>query len=285
MSPEQLTGLPLDGRSDIYAVGLTLYEMVTGRRAVPGENNWAVMQAQMQTQPPAPAEVNGAVPADLSAAIMRAIAKHPEQRFQAAAQLSAALAGVHAPPTDPAPWRSAAPARAPSAAVLSAAPAGAGTTLPPGTLFGAPAALERVLAEFLGPFARHVVRKAVAGCTSVQELCRRLAAEIADPAERRAFLRACAHELGADALSDTARLEIEAARTAPSPDRPAWDPALLDRARLELAAHVGPLARVIVERAAARARDLTELYSMLAAEITSERDRQTFLARTAKGAT
>jgi serine/threonine-protein kinase len=71
----------------------------------------------------------------------------------------------------------------------------------------------------------------------------------------------------------------------PAPTTPAavWDPALLDRARRDLAVHLGPLARVIVRRISARARSPEELYELLALEIPSETEREAFRRRAAAG--
>ena len=290
MSPEQLGGLPLDGRSDIYSVGLTLYEMVTGRRAVSGENGWAVMQAQMLTDPVAPVEVNPSVTRPLSAAILRAIAKRPEDRFQTAAEFAAALRG-QAAEAGSGPILTGAPAAQPAWPGGALAGTAAGPARPPLASASAPtlttdaaARLERILADFVGPIAGHLVRQVGAECADVRELCRRLGAEIPAEAERRAFLRACARELGPASLSDTARQAIATTVVPAPPTAPTWDPAVLERAKLELAAYIGPLARVIVERAAGRARDLAEFYALLAAEIASAGDRQAFLARRPKGA-
>jgi formylglycine-generating enzyme required for sulfatase activity len=96
-SPEQCLGGQVDHRSDIYSLGLVLYEALTGRslsapptpEAVPLP--YAIKQHAAPEPPPAPHELDPAVPPELSAAVMRAFAHRPEDRFQSAAELAAAL--------------------------------------------------------------------------------------------------------------------------------------------------------------------------------------------------
>jgi serine/threonine-protein kinase len=87
MSPEQARGEKLDARSDIFSLGVTLYEMVCGRRPFEDNGTAAVLQAILARDPEPPADA----PADLSAAIMRCLAKDPAARFQATAELLRAL--------------------------------------------------------------------------------------------------------------------------------------------------------------------------------------------------
>jgi serine/threonine-protein kinase len=91
MSPEQINGASLDGRSDLYSLSISLYEMVTGRRPFEGENTFAIMAAHMQQAPVPPVQHDPRVPAALSDVILTGMAKDPNDRFQDAAMFRAAL--------------------------------------------------------------------------------------------------------------------------------------------------------------------------------------------------
>ena len=94
MSPEQVRCETIDARSDLYSVGVSLYEMVTGQRPYVSDNNFEVMQAHLQIPPTEPKDVKLDIPAPLSQLIMMAMAKDPAQRFQTADAFRAALASV-----------------------------------------------------------------------------------------------------------------------------------------------------------------------------------------------
>jgi len=82
MSPEQVTGRPVDARSDIFAFGCLLYEMVTGRRAFAGQSKAETLSAVLAPGPKPPSEVAPDVPRDLEKIIQRCLRKEPEKRFQ-----------------------------------------------------------------------------------------------------------------------------------------------------------------------------------------------------------
>jgi serine/threonine-protein kinase len=98
MSPEQALGKPLDARSDIFSLGLVLYELVAGRRAFDGDTSVHVLSAVLTETPP----VLTAAPA-LSRIVMRCLEKDPAQRFQTMGELKEALErGLDRPPaTEP----------------------------------------------------------------------------------------------------------------------------------------------------------------------------------------
>ncbi len=91
MSPEQVRGEPADARSDIFALGAILYEMLTGQRAFKKATSVDTMAAVLNEDPPAVSQVGVAVPPGLQRIIHRCLAKSPEQRFQGASDLGFAL--------------------------------------------------------------------------------------------------------------------------------------------------------------------------------------------------
>jgi serine/threonine-protein kinase len=84
MSPEQVKGANVDHRSDLYSVGISLYEMVTGEKPFHGESSFSIMAAHINEMPRPPVELRPELPEGLNEIILTAIAKTPEQRFQSA---------------------------------------------------------------------------------------------------------------------------------------------------------------------------------------------------------
>ncbi|MFN0107186.1 MAG: protein kinase domain-containing protein [Bryobacteraceae bacterium] len=129
MSPEQINGAPLDGRSDLYSLAISLYEMVTGRRPFEGENTFAIMAAHMQAAPVPPVRHDPRVPAGLSDVILKGMAKDPNARFQSAAAFRAALGkALSGPVASPVPMQ-------PAQAAAGAAPATMKQGMAPRTLY------------------------------------------------------------------------------------------------------------------------------------------------------
>jgi serine/threonine-protein kinase len=95
MSPEQIKGaVDLDPRSDLYSLGISLYEMLTGARPFQGDSEYSIMAAHLQTNPPPPIQVDPNLPPALSEIVLMALEKDPAQRFQTADAFRAALLSV-----------------------------------------------------------------------------------------------------------------------------------------------------------------------------------------------
>jgi serine/threonine-protein kinase len=94
MSPEQVRCEPVDQRSDLYSMGVSLYEMVTAKLPFRGHSNYSVMSAHLQETPKPPIAVRPDLPKGLSDIILMAMAKDPRERFQTAEAFGAALRSV-----------------------------------------------------------------------------------------------------------------------------------------------------------------------------------------------
>lgn len=90
MSPEQIVGKPVDGRSDIFSLGAVLYELVTGKSAFGGEDNTltTIMYRVLNEMPQLPGSINPSIPGAFDYIIARALAKEPDKRYQSAREMA-----------------------------------------------------------------------------------------------------------------------------------------------------------------------------------------------------
>ncbi|HYR91899.1 MAG TPA: protein kinase [Terriglobia bacterium] len=91
MAPEQIRGQETDGRADVFALGVILYEMLGGRAPFSGESDVELMNAILKEDPPELTEANGDIPRVLASIVQRCLEKNAEQRFQSASDLAFAL--------------------------------------------------------------------------------------------------------------------------------------------------------------------------------------------------
>ncbi len=94
LSPEQVQGTEPDARSDIYALGVVLYESLTGRPPFVADTEMATAMAHVHSEPLTPRQLRAGIPRSLEAVVTRAMAKNPDERYQSAAEVASALRGL-----------------------------------------------------------------------------------------------------------------------------------------------------------------------------------------------
>jgi eukaryotic-like serine/threonine-protein kinase len=147
MSPEQVRGETVDARSDLYSVGLSLYELLTGRLPFHGDTRYSLMVAQLQQAPEPPIVLRPDVPKALNDIILMVLAKDPAQRFQSATAFRNALKSAV-----PQAAAAAAGAASPSASLSGSTGAySANTVLDPSPGTSAPAAVRPPTAPLRPP--------------------------------------------------------------------------------------------------------------------------------------
>jgi serine/threonine-protein kinase len=248
MSPEQVMSKPFDERADIYSLGITVYEALTGRRPFPDISEYEVMQAHLHRAPVSPGTLIPSLPLGVSVVVLKSLAKAPEDRYQTAVEFQAA-------------WRQAFFGGDDTTTMIMPQHVPA-PKIDPKDL----ARVESWLALALGPIAKSLVAKAAARHLTLETLSRNLAEEIPREGDRTAFLKACGVSSG---LHNTP--------SGPQTTSP-MDAKTLEVARKALAPSLGPIAAMVVSRTAKRVHSAEELRDALAAEIQDEKDRKAFLA-------
>lgn len=189
MSPEQVSGSRATPRSDLYSVGVTLYELLTGELPISGTNNYEIMMGHMNQVPLSPHLVAPQIPVTLSDAVMRALEKDPDRRFSTADEfldalrLSPSVRERNTVFTEPLPKPVPSISRPSSGSLQPKTPSGSGFQSLP---------LEEVsrkLAVYIGPVAKFVVKKLAAQTEDLNTIYREAAKQISSETDRAAFLK------------------------------------------------------------------------------------------------
>ncbi|MGA3189528.1 MAG: serine/threonine-protein kinase [Bryobacteraceae bacterium] len=250
MSPEQVMSKPFDERSDVYSLGITVYEALTGRRPFRSDSEFEIMNAHLHEAPMAPGAILRSIPLAISVVVLKSLAKAPEDRYQTAAEFQGA-------------WRQAffGGSEETETMILPQPPAAA-PKIDPKDL----ARVESGLVRLLGPIGKSLVAKAAVRHHTLETLSRHLAGEIPREEDRTTFLKACGVSSGSHTTPSGSQ------KTAPIEEK------TLEAARKALAPSLGPIAAMVVSRTAKRVHSAEELRDALAAEIPDEKDRKKFLA-------
>jgi len=189
MSPEQVRGERVDARSDLYSLGVTFYEIVSGRRPFEGDSQYEILDGHLRQQPASPSDVNPNVPPRLAGVILKALVKDPAARYQSAAEflrfLEAYIAETTGAGVDP--GAATAPIHtpglpAPRAETTQAAKSEAWITPP------VVKEVAQLLAEYIGPIAHIIAERTASRCRNVDELYAAVALEIESAQDRAKFL-------------------------------------------------------------------------------------------------
>jgi eukaryotic-like serine/threonine-protein kinase len=296
MAPEQYIGEGVDHRIDIFAAGALLYGMLVGHPPFQGAAE-TVMYKVVNEHPTPPSQVAEAGrPAFYDAIVAKALAKKPEQRYASAAEFRAALAerdlsaGADTGETTIIVVRDSHPP-APAVGVLeppSGIPHSGGTPISgwdPVTLHK----VEVALASFVGPMARVMVRQAARAHGDVAGLKASLCEHLPSEQERQRFMAKFGAVTGGSHVSGS-KVTGAATRTAPTGSSGSSDggaplsPELVTAATRVLSSHIGPIAAIVVKKAAAKARTQEQLFTLLAEQVNEGAEREKLLTALRKKA-
>jgi serine/threonine protein kinase len=248
--------------SDIYAFGGVLYWMITGKRPVE-----AVARVRQDMLPPATQAADRTrFSEELLAAVDWALTPHEESRPQSVSDFRSALPGL------------ATAADQKTVRVERSVPVSAPlTTLPTGVTFDRETLkkVETELAKHIGPIAPVVVRAAAKKTYTVAGLAEIVSADIVDEKERSAFVKRFSSDKSTPTGNPTLTRSTPSAPSGPSN----VDAQTLAKAEAALAQHIGAVAKIVVRRAAAKARDAAELYLLIAEEIEDKNERKIFMRK------
>jgi hypothetical protein len=307
IAPERYTGETRpDRRVDIFSCGALLYHMLTGVSPFAGTDS-EVMYKVLQQEPTPPSHT-GAMPTPprcYDAIVAKALAKQPADRYATAKEFRDALAAVAGVPINPTLSRAVlysviANAEAQAAASQSAAAiatpvpapgvdkAITSPTMPVGWDIATLAEIGGALARHVGPVAKVLVRRTAKQCADVPSLVTRLAEEALTGDDRKGFLARTAKLVAAARSAAALAPATPEARTdAPTAMLPVLTvtplrPETIEKAQTVLTAHIGPIAKVMVKKAAAIAQQREQFFSVLADLAGEGVDREKLLAELSK---
>ena len=256
MSPEQCQGQPVDRRSDLFSAAVVLYELLTGEKPFAGALETIGYKICHENPRPPSTIARLSLSPTIDAVVATALEKNPEARFQNARAFNRALRQS----CDALVADDALGATEINLAAVRMGPPPAVTAWDETML----RTIERQLATYLGPMAKVMIRKAAAQTHDVNELYTLLAESITDPAGRQRFMNSTpggTHPPQVVATGQTAKTQ-----TLP------LDKDFVDQTTMRLAAYLGPIAKVVVNRAAQKAGNQHEFVQLVAGHLgTQER--------------
>jgi len=275
MAPEQYSGEHIDHRVDIFAAGILLYRMLTGRAPFSGTQEVVMYGILTKEPPPLGQFVDAEVATFYTPVIARAMAKDPAQRYPTAAafrealQLRSASAAsssgdttviVHAArKREEGPVSAGAHSHVSGQSALTALTHWQDATLIP---------VQSVLARFMGPMAKVLVRQAAKKCTDLPTLVGLVAQEIPDTDDRAKFLELLQRQTGTGVGSLATSVVTAAAAGLSAIGQPLALPTpLIERATQFMTRQMGPIAKIVVKKAAARAQSPQQFLALLADEL------------------
>ena len=296
MAPEQFTGAKMDRRVDIYACGVLLYLLLVGKPPFTGSQEQLMFKV-VHENPLLPGQIEGVErPRFYDAILARALAKDPAQRFATAAAFKEALEKGVGEPFDTTVWErtliGVADKIPPARPVSTGTGSRSGTHAPPTNTgsgwtnvpdFWDKSVLlqaEQQLAKAIGPLAGVLVRRAARECTDLPQLYTRLAEQVTNPEQRTAFLERATSISGhktnlstpgsrPTSISSSTGMAFSAAPVSDS---------VVEAATRLLAAHAGPIAKVMAKKAAARNPGREAFFADIAQAVPDGAARQKFLA-------
>jgi eukaryotic-like serine/threonine-protein kinase len=304
MSPEQFKGETVDGRSDLFAVGIVLYQMLTGVRPFSGPAS-TVMHQIIHEMPPRPSERQPSLNPAFDTVLAKAMAKRIEDRYPSAQAFLDALNAAYmqqtggVPLTDednertvlafqrpavPEPARPAYPTGASQS--MPATGSASSLTSAPEWLHGLAPDLQTALSTQIGPVAKLVLKNAARDAVDLDDLCNRLLPHIGSDAGRTQFQDSVREIKKKHGLSTLATMSGRSQASAPKtqltqmtgmPTLLQLSPEQMEAAQMKLAVYVGPIAKVLAKRASKMTGNVDEFYRLLAENLPDPQERARFL--------
>jgi serine/threonine-protein kinase len=277
MAPEQLSGGPIDHRTDLFAAGVILFEMLSGVKPFRGKSITEIISFMEKRGPEDIRALNPAVPEAMKRVIGKSVAFDPAQRYADAAAFSRAVAdampGLRGEPQLGGSAISEAQARLTIKAAQSTSDEAS---------FSAELLreAERDLATFIGPMASIAVKRAVRNASDVLGLYELLGRQVANPKDRAEFLARGRQRAAAGrgrprpppGPTPAKTIERQSVSPAKSPN-----PASIVAIESDLTRYIGPIARILVKRELGKFESVAKLCLVLATHIPDERERRAFL--------
>jgi serine/threonine-protein kinase len=290
MAPEQYGSSAVDRRADMFSAGVVLYQLLTGTKPFTGATETVAYKTCYEPHRDPSKVAPEIASTEFDAVVARALAKKPEERFRGAQEFRAAIMEAYAAPVSPAVSEETIIDEASPPHVLASAPRssqsqtdsapGASTVPPEGWDAAVLKQIEQELMRYLGPVAKVIVRRGARSTKELDTLYALLAESLGSAQERSEFL---ASRRG---LSGAVPAQPEQPAAAPTHNESALQPPTtqeIDNAARRLAPYLGPIARIVVKKAAAQATSRRQFYLLLAEHLGGENDKERFLHDVGQG--